>query len=88
MTSTIRRALVLVILIVLILTAPYWIYVPLLIIALVLVPVFWEGIMLTFLIDTIYATPPTVWYDFPHAFLACALVLATIPLRKMVRINA
>ncbi len=82
-----RRLLIDISLVLLVLFAPYWLYLPLILLALCLVPLYWEGILLASLIDIIYGAPASGWLDFPHALVACLVVLATIPLRKRIRIN-
>lgn len=51
-----RRTVGTMIVFVSILTLPYWIYIPVLFIAIALLPFFWEGILFAFLIDTIYGS--------------------------------
>ncbi len=83
-----KRLFINISLLLLILFAPYWIYLPLGVLALCLLPFFWEGILMGFLIDIIYGAPAPFWLDFPYAIGACVVVLISIPLRKRIRINA
>ncbi len=70
-----------------ILVLPYWIYVPVLFIGIVLFPFFWEGIVLVFLINVIHGGS----VEFP-AMLTSSLVLfvlvvliVMLPIRKRLR---
>ena len=70
-----------------ILFLPYWIYVPLLLIAIFITPLFWEGIILGFIIDVLYGREAHIgisWH-FPTALAALLLVAAMIPLRRRLR---
>ena len=51
-----KRALGLLIVLFSILALPYWIYIPILFIAIILFPFFWEGILFALLIDVLYGS--------------------------------
>lgn len=83
----IRRALGFIVVLLSILTLPYWIYVPLLFIAIILFPFFWEGIFLAFLIDVIHGSgiegfPSLVS---PFAFYVLIALVILLPLRERLR---
>jgi hypothetical protein len=69
---------------------PYWIYLPILFLSLLVFPFFWEGIILAFVVDTLYGFGGgTDWVGrFPMALIA-AIIFLVVPLaRKYLRINA
>jgi hypothetical protein len=61
---------------------PYWAYVPLIVAGALLLPFYWEAIILGFAIDTLYGTRGF----FPAALAAAALVALFIPLRERLRL--
>ncbi len=67
--------------------APYWIYVPMIFLAAIIFPLFWEGIVFTLLIDTIYGMGVSVFP--PEASMLTvsmvALLLVMLPLRERIR---
>jgi hypothetical protein len=72
-----------------VLTLPYWIYLPLLLAAIIVFPLFWEAIILGFVIDALYGER---LYDLPaflslYALLSLAAVMLMIPLRHRLRIH-
>ena len=65
----------------------YWFYLPILIIAMVIFPFYWEGLLLAFLIDILYghgieALPSLVA---PSALVALILLIIIMPLRDRIR---
>lgn len=58
---------------------PYWVYLPLIIIAIIAFPFFWEGIFLAFLIDILYGN------GVETAFYALILLVLLIPIREHLR---
>lgn len=69
---------------------PYWIYLPLLFLAIFFISFYWEGIVLAFLVDTLYGFGAgTDWLGrFPLALGASILFLVVPLARKYLRINA
>lgn len=69
---------------------PYWIYIPVLIVAILMFPFYWEGIIFAFLIDVLYGSfsHTGISFAFPFAIGASILVLALLPLRERIRFNA
>jgi hypothetical protein len=67
---------------------PYWVYLPLLLSSMILFPLFWEGIVLAFLVDILYGRgigglPELIS---PMAFSAMLLLMAVMPLRERLRV--
>ena len=62
-----------------ILVLPYWLYLPILLITMILFPFFWEGILFAFLIDTIYGSGITT------AVAALIILIALLPFRDRLR---
>lgn len=82
--SKIRVASV-VILALAILFTPYWIYLPLLTLAAVSFPFFWEAVLLSLLIDTLYGEGFTGFYSI--SFAAILLVVVFIPIHERLRFH-
>ena len=67
---------------------PYWVYVPLLILAIVIWPFYWEALIFSLLIDFVYGRGITWWpISFSITLLALLLLVAMLPLRSRLRIN-
>ena len=68
---------------------PYWIYLPLTFIAIVLFPVYWEGIVFGFLIDTLYGGGvemfPGLFSSF--SFISFILLIIVVPIKERIRIH-
>ncbi len=81
------RLIAIILLIVSIIFLPYWVYVPTLIIAMAVLPIFWEGILFGFLIDALYGQRISSLSTLVSsaAFLALIGLLILIPLRKRIR---
>lgn len=86
----ISRAATLVALILLVIFAPYWLYLPAILIATVMFPLFVEGIGFGLLLDTLYRPGGDGFFllDFPLGICATALVVLTPFVRKRLRFNA
>lgn len=63
---------------------PYWVYLPLLLLAIVMLPMFWEGILLGLLTDMLYGSMTAVSYPVV-GIIVTALVIISIPLRARLR---
>ncbi len=63
---------------------PYWIYLPLLVVAMALIPFYWEAIFLGFLIDTLYG-PSSLNVFTSVAFWSLLMLVAIMPLRERLR---
>jgi hypothetical protein len=85
-----RRLYGTLIILVAILFAPYWIYLPLLFIALATFSFYWEGIFLGFLIDIYYGINLLSFSNFPYtvAMLSSIILFASLPIRKKIRYHA
>jgi hypothetical protein len=68
---------------------PYWLYLPLVLASLILIPLWWEGIFFGFLIDTLYGTGMLWWIKspFPFALFATLVLVISIPIRDQLRLN-
>jgi len=82
-----RRAFGSMVVLISILTLPYWIYIPILYIAIVLFPFFWEGILFTFLINIIYGNGIDISFSLipPSALSVLVILTILLPLRRRLR---
>ena len=78
----IRRVLGSTVVLISILVLPFWIYLPILFIAIIIFPFFWEGILFALLVDTIYGS------GIETALYALILLIILIPIRENLRLNA
>lgn len=67
-----------------ILFLPWWIYLPLLFIAVALLPMFWEGVFLGFLVDVLYGDLSLPFVS-PVAFVTLVVLILILPLRSRLR---
>lgn len=67
-----------------ILFLPWWIYLPLLFIAVALLPMFWEGVFLGFLIDALYGDLSLPFVS-PIALATLVALIIFLPLRSRLR---
>lgn len=74
-----RRIIGLVLVLFSILVLPYWIYILVLFLAIILFPFFWEGIFLAFLIDLLYGG------GISTALGAFVLLITLLPIRENLR---
>ena len=85
-----RRYTTLASLILAIIFLPYYVYVPLLVVAIIIFPFFWEGVLAGFLIDALYG--PEMHYFFSVfstlAFLSLVLAIIALPIRHRIRAYA
>jgi len=65
-----------------ILVLPFWVYLPVLFIAIIIFPFFWEGILFALLVDTVYGS------GIETALYALILLIILIPIRENLRLNA
>ncbi len=81
------RPLATVFIIIAIIIFPYWIYIPALIAAMAVLPLYWEGIFLGFLIDALYGGKlnSASSFFFSASFLSLAGLLLLIPIRARLR---
>ncbi|MDO8590290.1 MAG: hypothetical protein Q7R69_03425 [bacterium] len=82
-----RHVLSLVVVLVSILVFPYWVYIPVLFIAIIITPFFWEGILLAFLIDVIHGSGMEVPFSLasPLALTALVALIVLLPIRENLR---
>ncbi len=78
------RILATCLLILTVLFLPYWLYLPLLILGMALIPLYWEAIMVGFLIDTLYG-PSGLPILTSVAFWSFLMLVASMPLRERLR---
>ena len=85
-----RRTLVTIIICIAVAVFPYWVYIPALVLAILMFPFYWEGIIFAFLIDVLYGnlSHTGISFVFPFAIFASVLVLVLLPLREQIRFNA
>lgn len=83
----IRRILCSVVILTFILFLPYWVYIPVLFVGIVLFPFFWEGIFLAFLIDVIHGSGVTVILSLisPLALSALIVLILLLSIRERLR---
>jgi len=79
-----RRIIGALILLLAILFLPYWVYIPLLFIATVLFPLYWEAVLFGFLIDVLYGQGHS-WLLSPTALAALVILIVLLPLRERLR---
>ncbi|MDO8424224.1 MAG: hypothetical protein Q7S54_01265 [bacterium] len=84
------RLIATILLILSIIFLPYWIYVPALVAAMAAFPLFWESILLGFLIDVLYGEKISSLssFIFSAGFLALAGLFILLPLRERLRSHA
>lgn len=66
---------------------PYWIYLPVLALGIILFPLYLEVIVLSLLVDTIYGSPGAPLFGYPFGIISALLVLFAAPLREHLRFN-
>jgi hypothetical protein len=81
-----KRVLINIALFLLILLAPYWLYMPALLIACVLEPFYWEGVVYAVLIDILYGRGGSFFHAHLFGIIVLVLVLAMVPLRERFRL--
>ena len=85
----ILRIITTVVLILFIAFFPYWIYLPLILVALIYFRFYWEGIFLSVLIDILYAPNfETGLLSSPYALSALVILLILVPIKDRLRFNA
>ncbi len=77
-------------LVLLILAFPYWVYLPALGLSVLLLPLYWEAVFLGFLIDVFYGVRvhTGISLQYPCALLVLLLILVLIPVRERIRSHA
>lgn len=85
-----RRTIATVVILLSIIFLPYWIYAPLVVGAALALPLYWEGIVFGFLIDSLYGKVGLSLYDvlLSFSFWILVLLLVVMPLRRIVRTYA
>ncbi len=70
-----------------IITLPYWVYVPVLFIAIIIFPFFWESIILVLLIDVLYGNGVKTfsWSVPPLAFSVLVALIVMLYFRDSLR---
>lgn len=81
------RIAVSLIILALVLLAPFYVYLPALLIAILFFPLFLEGIILALLIDSLYGGK-SFFFGFPLGMVATVIIIMLLPLRKYIRFNA
>ncbi|OHA91220.1 MAG: hypothetical protein A2758_01975 [Candidatus Zambryskibacteria bacterium RIFCSPHIGHO2_01_FULL_49_18] len=82
-----HRLLSVIFLILAVIFLPYYIYLPALLVAIIVFPLFWEGILIGSLIDALYGSRlhsfASVFFTF--AFYSFILVTIIMPVRRRIR---
>ena len=83
----IRRILGSIVILVSILVLPYWVYVPLLFIGVILFPFFWEGILLVFLVSVVHGSGMAILSSLvsPLALSLLFVLILLLPIRESLR---
>ncbi len=68
---------------------PYWIYVPILFIAVILIPFFWEGVVFALMIETIYLGRVEIFTSLISLLSVSILLtlLIMLPVREKLRLH-
>lgn len=84
------RGLVTAGLLVAVLFLPYWIYVPAIFAAIMIYPMFWEGMILSFLVDALYGSGIETWGSIfsTYAFWSLVILIIILPVRRRIRAYA
>ena len=71
-----------------ILFLPYWIYIPVLFIAIIFSPLFWEGILFAFMIETVYASQVGIFTSLISPLTVSVLIVLIIllPIKERLRL--
>lgn len=80
-----KRIAAIIIIFLAILFLPWWIYLPLLFIAIALLPMFWEGVFLGFLVDVLYGEGLSLPFISPVALVTLVALIIFLPLREHLR---
>lgn len=83
----IRRILGSVLVLICVITLPYWIYIPVLFISIILFPFFWEGLLFAFLIEAVHGSGmdiPSSLFS-PLALSVFFALVILLPIRKSLR---
>jgi hypothetical protein len=85
-----KRTLLTLLLIVLVLVGPYWLYLPALLLLAVFMPYYWEGLIIAFFVDVMYGTYSHKFVNFyyPYAFIILLAILTSFIIRRRIRIHA
>lgn len=67
---------------------PYWIYLPLLTLAIIYFQLYWEGILLGLLVDVLYGSLALDIIYLSIGFWALVLLIILLPMRKLLRTYA
>jgi hypothetical protein len=82
------RILSRIVLLMVILAFPFWVYIPLLIAAVIFFPFYVEGIIGGFLIDVLYgSTPVFIGFPFTMALIMTVVLVISLPLRDYIRVG-
>ncbi|CAN5151928.1 hypothetical protein BH11PAT1_BH11PAT1_5890 [soil metagenome] len=84
-----KRSYIHVIILVALIAFPFWIYVPLIVVATLYEPFFYEAIIYGFFIDILYGAQTYNSYTlvFPFALGLSILVVTLLPLRQYIRVD-
>ena len=85
----IKRLLSFVVLFFAVIFLPFWVYILMLVLALIFFRFYWEGVIIAFFIDVIYGiSHETLFFSFPFALGAVVILILILPIRDKLRLNA
>ncbi len=72
-----------------ILLLPYWIYIPVLFVAIITVPFFWEGMLFALMIEAMYTVKISIFTPLISPLTVSTLILLIIllPIREKIRLH-
>jgi len=84
-----KRSNINIIILIVIIAFPFWVYVPLVVLSTLYEPFFYEAIFYGFLIDILYGarTYGSLTFVFPFALGLSILVVTLLPLRQYIRVD-
>lgn len=80
-----RRNISSLIVLISILVLPYWLYIPILFIAIIFFSFYWEGILFAFLVDVLYGDGVSFYSISPLVLGALAAIVILMPFRARLR---
>jgi hypothetical protein len=83
-----KRAISIILLFILVIFAPYWMYLPALALALIYFPFFWEGIVLALFVDVLFGFDTANFLkQYPFSLSACIILIVLPYVKKRLRLN-
>jgi hypothetical protein len=84
-----ERILYNILLVFLIIDAPYWLYLPGIFIGIIIFPLFWESVLLSIFVDFYYGLHTHIGsvFAFPFGIVSALLILGMIPIKARFRFS-